>query len=110
MPGGTLSRGLVVGIVRASLSPAALNGGQIGGIRKTGGRRGPQVALTDTAIRNAKPCEEPFKLSDAGGLFLSVQPSGGKLWRLKFRIVGRKKKLATGTYPRPVAVRCTAAA
>lgn len=57
------------------------------------------MALTDTAIRNAKPREKPFKLGDAGGLFLLVQPSGGKLWRLKYRIDGREKKLAIGTYP-----------
>ena len=57
------------------------------------------MALTDTAIRNAKPKEKPYKLGDAGGLFLLVQPSGGKLWRLKYRIHGKEKKLALGTYP-----------
>lgn len=57
------------------------------------------MALTDSAIRNAKPKEKPYKLGDAGGLFLLVQPSGGKLWRLKYRIDGREKKLGLGTYP-----------
>ncbi|HEX5537044.1 MAG TPA: integrase arm-type DNA-binding domain-containing protein [Sphingobium sp.] len=57
------------------------------------------MALTDVAVRNAKPREKPYKLGDAGGLFLLVQPSGGKLWRLKYRIDGREKKLALGTYP-----------
>ncbi|WP_126174353.1 tyrosine-type recombinase/integrase [Altericroceibacterium xinjiangense] len=57
------------------------------------------MALTDTAIRNAKPREKPYKMGDAGGLFLLVQPSGGKLWRFKYRIDGREKKLAIGTYP-----------
>ena len=36
---------------------------------------------------------------DAGGLFLLVQPSGGKLWRLKYRVDGREKNLAIGSYP-----------
>ncbi len=57
------------------------------------------MALTDTAIRNAKPRTKPYKLGDTGGLFLLVQPSGGKLWRFKYRVEGREKKLALGTYP-----------
>lgn len=57
------------------------------------------MALSDVAIRNAKPRDKPYKMGDAGGLFLLVQPSGGKLWRLKFRVAGKEKKLALGTYP-----------
>ncbi len=57
------------------------------------------MALTDTAIRTAKPRPKPYKLSDSLGLFVLVQPSGGKLWRLKYRIDGREKKLGFGTYP-----------
>ena len=57
------------------------------------------VALTDIAIRNAKPRPKPYKLADSLGLFLLVQPSGGRLWRLKYRIDGREKKLGFGTYP-----------
>jgi len=57
------------------------------------------MALTDVAIRSAKRRDKPYKLSDASGLFLLVQPSGGKLWRLKYRIDGREKKLGFGTYP-----------
>lgn len=60
-------------------------------------RRGRIVALTDIAIRNAKPREKPYKMGDSGGLFLLVQPTGGKLWRLKYRIDGREKKLGLGT-------------
>ncbi|MGD9811245.1 MAG: tyrosine-type recombinase/integrase [Sphingobium sp.] len=57
------------------------------------------MALTDTAVRNAKPKAKPYKLGDSGGLFLLVQPSGGKLWRVKYRVDGREKKLGLGTYP-----------
>ncbi|SER75437.1 protein of unknown function [Sphingobium sp. YR768] len=53
----------------------------------------PTMALTDTAIKNAKPKDKPYKMGDAGGLFLLVQPSGGKLWRLKYRVDGKEKKL-----------------
>lgn len=57
------------------------------------------MALTDIAIRNAKPRPKPYKLADALGLFVLVQPSGGKLWRIKYRVEGREKKLGFGTYP-----------
>ncbi|MCA1654397.1 MAG: Arm DNA-binding domain-containing protein, partial [Sphingomonadales bacterium] len=57
------------------------------------------MPLTDTAIQKAKPGPKPAKMSDEKGLFLLVQPSGGKLWRLKYRIDGREQKLSLGTYP-----------
>lgn len=57
------------------------------------------MALTDTAVRNAKPREKEYKLADSGGLYLLVSPSGGKLWRLKFRVDGKERKLALGRYP-----------
>ncbi|MGH8062711.1 MAG: tyrosine-type recombinase/integrase [Pseudoxanthomonas sp.] len=36
---------------------------------------------------------------DGGGLYLEVTPAGGKLWRQKYRIAGKEKRLAHGTYP-----------
>jgi integrase len=56
-------------------------------------------ARNDTAFRNAKPREKPFKLSDGGGLYLLVQPNAAKLWRLAYRFDGRQKLLALGVYP-----------
>lgn len=57
------------------------------------------MPLTDTAIRNAKPAPKAVKMFDAGGLFLLVQPTGSKLWRLKYRFGGKEKLLALGAYP-----------
>ena len=57
------------------------------------------MTLTDMAIRTAKAKDKPYKLGDSLGLFLLVQPTGGKLWRLKYRVAGIEKKLAIGTYP-----------
>ncbi|BFG72103.1 tyrosine-type recombinase/integrase [Paraburkholderia terrae] len=57
------------------------------------------MALTDILIRSAKPGERPQKLFDGGGLFLLVAPTGGKLWRLKYRFDGKEKLLALGAYP-----------
>ncbi len=57
------------------------------------------MALTDTAIRNAKPKEKPYKVADSQGLYLLVNPRGSKLWRLKYRMNGTERKLALGAYP-----------
>ena len=57
------------------------------------------MPLTDTAIRNAKPLDKPYKLSDAQGLYLLIKPNGSKLWQLKYRFGGKEKKLAFGAYP-----------
>lgn len=59
----------------------------------------PNMTLTDTAIRNAKPAERDYKLADSGGLFVLVTPAGGKLRRLKFPIDGKEHKLSLGRYP-----------
>ena len=60
------------------------------------------MALTDAAIKNAKPCPKPVKLFDGGGMYLEVAPSGGKWWRLKYRHEGKEKRLSLGTYPNTV--------
>jgi integrase len=57
------------------------------------------MALSDMAIRKAKPREKPYKLADGGGLYLQVQPSGGKLWRQKYRVKGSERTLSIGPYP-----------
>ena len=57
------------------------------------------MPLTDVKIRNAKPQAKPYKLADSGGLFLLVQPTGGKWWRYKYRFATKEKLLALGAYP-----------
>ncbi|MES2977405.1 MAG: integrase arm-type DNA-binding domain-containing protein [Pseudomonadota bacterium] len=57
------------------------------------------MPLTDTKVKQAKPAEKPIKLSDSKGLFLLIQPNGSKLWRWKYRVMGKEKMMALGTYP-----------
>ena len=57
------------------------------------------MALKDTAIRTAKPADKAWKLTDERGLYLLVQPSGVKLWRMNYRFEGKQKTLSFGTYP-----------
>jgi integrase len=59
--------------------------------------------LTVTQIRNAKPRQTPYKLSDERALYLLITPAGGRLWRFKYRVgpkqAKREKLLALGSYP-----------
>lgn len=57
------------------------------------------MALNDTVIKAAKSREKDWKLADEKGLYLLVTRSGGKLWKLKFRHLGKEKKLSLGAYP-----------
>ncbi len=57
------------------------------------------MALTEAAVRSAKPVEKPYKLYDDNGLYLLVHPRGSKYWRLKYMVDGREKVLALGVYP-----------
>ena len=57
------------------------------------------MALNDIAIRTAKPKEKSYKLSDGGGLYIEISPSGGKWWRYKYRFGGKEKRISLGTYP-----------
>jgi integrase len=57
------------------------------------------MALTDTAIRLARPRERAYKLSDGRGLCLLVQPNGSKWWRYRYRFEGVPKMLSMGIYP-----------
>ena len=57
------------------------------------------MALTDTSVRNAKPGKKPQKLTDGGGLYLLIAPSGGRWWRFDYRFSGKRKTLSMGVYP-----------
>jgi integrase len=57
------------------------------------------MALNDILIRAAKPREKDWKLADERGLYLLITPKGSKLWRVKFRVNGKEKKLSLGAYP-----------
>lgn len=57
------------------------------------------MPLTDAKLRTLKPSSKPFKVSDFEGLFLLVQPSGSRLWRMAYRFGGKQNVLALGSYP-----------
>lgn len=55
--------------------------------------------LSDASIRRARPRQKPYKLADSGGLYLLVNPTGARWWRLKYRLHGREKGISLGVYP-----------
>ena len=57
------------------------------------------MGLTDTQIKKAKAAEKAYKMSDGGGMFLWVTPSGGKQWRWAYRHDGKQKLMTFGKYP-----------
>ena len=57
------------------------------------------MALTDTAIRNLKPQAKPFTKTDGQGLSLLITPSGGKLWRFRYRFNHKANMLGFGQWP-----------
>jgi len=56
--------------------------------------------LNNQIIANMGRVDTPRKYFDGQGMYLYLQPSGAKYWRLKYRFEGREKTLAIGTYPR----------
>lgn len=57
------------------------------------------MPLTAKACQAAQPKEKPYKLADGGGMYLEVMPNGSKYWRLKYRWLGKEKRLAFGVFP-----------
>ena len=57
------------------------------------------MKLTATAVKQAKPKDKDYKLSDGGGLFLLIKTNGSKYWRYKYRSLSKEKLLAIGVYP-----------
>ena len=55
--------------------------------------------LTELTIKQAKPREKEYKLSDGGGLYLLVHPRGSRYWRFDFRFVGKQKSSSFGVWP-----------
>lgn len=57
------------------------------------------MPLSDPAIKNAKSTAKPYKMPDEKGMYLLVNPNGGKYFRLDYRFGGKRKTLALGVYP-----------
>lgn len=55
--------------------------------------------LSDAAVRTAKPKKKAYMLRDGGGLWLVVEPSGRKWWKLRAVFAGKENSFSLGEYP-----------
>lgn len=57
------------------------------------------MSLKAAEISAFRAGDTPYKKADAKGLYLEVFPNGSKLWRWKYRVAGKEKRLALGAWP-----------
>lgn len=57
------------------------------------------MKLTAIKCDSAKSKDKLYKLADGGGLNLEILPNGSKSWRMKYRFLGKEKRLVIGLYP-----------
>ncbi|TWC18166.1 site-specific recombinase XerD [Pseudomonas sp. SJZ085] len=57
------------------------------------------MPLTDTAVRQAKPTEKAYTITDGSGLALHIAPNGTKSWHFRFTWHGKQVRISLGTYP-----------
>jgi hypothetical protein len=55
--------------------------------------------LTPSTVADLRPVRYARKVSDGGGLYVLVTPKGTRCWRFAYRMAGKQKTLALGTYP-----------
>ena len=57
--------------------------------------------VSEIGIKQAKPKEKPYKLSDGGGLLLRVKPNGFKTWIFDYYKPHKKSRtsISFGAYP-----------
>ncbi|PCD02415.1 integrase [Sphingomonas spermidinifaciens] len=54
--------------------------------------------LTDVALKNLKPRDKAYKVTDRDGLYVHVSTSGTLTFRLDYRLNGRRETLTLGKY------------
>lgn len=57
------------------------------------------MALTNLELEKSKAKDKKYHLSDGDGLSIDIMPSGGKLWRFRFRHNGKPNMMSLGKYP-----------
>lgn len=55
--------------------------------------------LNDTKIKQLKPKDKLYRMADSAGLCLEVRITGSKIWRYRYRYLGKPNMLSLGEYP-----------
>ena len=59
----------------------------------------PSNLLTEISIKNSKPRDKQYKITDGEGMYLRIYPNGSKYWQLQYWFEGRQKILSLGVWP-----------
>jgi integrase len=57
------------------------------------------MPLTELQIKNLKPRDKRFAVSDGRGLALEVMSTGAASWRFRYQLKGKTEKVSLGPYP-----------
>ncbi|RKE94179.1 uncharacterized protein DUF4102 [Sulfitobacter guttiformis] len=57
------------------------------------------MPLSDIQVRNLKPRDKAYKVSDFEGLFALIKVNGSKLWQFKYSIFGKERLLSIDVCP-----------
>jgi len=55
--------------------------------------------LPDTSVKNAKSKEKTYSLRDGAGLWLVIEPTGKKWWKLRTVFAKKENSFSLGEYP-----------
>ena len=55
--------------------------------------------LPDISVKNAKPKDKTYSLRDGAGLWLVIEPTGKKWWKLKTVFAKKENSFSLGEYP-----------
>lgn len=61
--------------------------------------KGVTAMLSATAVAQARPKTQQYKLWDERGLYLLILPNGSRYWRLNYRFAGKRKTISLGVFP-----------
>ena len=64
-----------------------------------GAGRAQKSGLTAAWVKRARPKSKPYKLSDRDGLYLLIDPSGSRVWRMNYRLRGTQRTITFGRWP-----------
>nr|WP_170539178.1 DUF4102 domain-containing protein [Ruegeria arenilitoris] len=57
------------------------------------------MPLTEAELAGIEPRTKRFRISDGGGLFIEISPTGSKTWKLAYRFNGKQRSSVLGVYP-----------
>ena len=57
------------------------------------------MSLTELGLKNLKPKEKRYLAHDGQGLYIEVNPTGRKYWKVRYMVSGKAHKVSLGEYP-----------